>query len=602
MAEIPKSVLADSGGHGLSPDESLRMSSMMGTATGEAGRTPGGSFVNSITGVPFSELIPGGEQAMQSYTSHLPGWMRAASTEVGGGWHVGSLSEQTVQGLDTAAEGISQNFDQRSQRFQGSYAMQQQLREMNAFLKAAYDSGNAELWDKAAKKFAIALGGDAMKGKSWSMNAFADKGYDISALIAEDSDAKGFADRRRRAMNNGMTPTGSGSSGIQAELTRQPYMKQINAASGYLGGIFDVGSTSRAGKGMAASLALPSSIPLQERAVTATIEGASKAGLSLSELAVQAAKASRNVDVTGDAFARLQRTQQRAEQMVGFQQAFEGQTSGQIQIQRFKQAKAMYDLPASTPEALAQRDASMQEMTQEANAARERMRARLQVQRQYEIQVARSTEDFHRTQRWAEADYNIQVDRTNQAARSSATRARHQYNVGIERMNEDYNRSIFRSNRDFDTAEARSKHDFYIAQTRQQRDYHINTGRAVEDFQRCRFRQERDFGIQLARQIEDNAASLYDPYSRIQAKPTWDAANLGVNLRRAEPALPQKRNLDTLRRQGLTSAGHRRARARLDRERPPAAEPHRGLQPGDDPAAERPRQAPRGPLAGADDG
>lgn len=99
----------------------------------------------------------------------------------------------------------------------------------------------------------------------------------------------------------------------------------------------------------------------------------------------------------------------------------------------------------------------------------------------------------------------------------------------------------------------RAEEDFHTQRERAYRDFAINMTRAEEDFQTARARQIRDFNKNLARQIEDAAKTMYDPYTRIQTKATYDAKNLLLNMQEQTEALAkQKDQLDQIRQMGLS--------------------------------------------------
>ena len=114
-----------------------------------------------------------------------------------------------------------------------------------------------------------------------------------------------------------------------------------------------------------------------------------------------------------------------------------------------------------------------------------------------------------------------------------------------------------------------STREYYQQRLMAQFNYQIQAGRAAFDFNRQQFRNEQDFQIQslrnqqdyllqLHRNIKDAESQYYDPYSRIMAKPTWDANDLAANLAQQNVALvQQKQNLDKARADGLSTAAIR---------------------------------------------
>ena len=138
--------------------------------------------------------------------------------------------------------------------------------------------------------------------------------------------------------------------------------------------------------------------------------------------------------------------------------------------------------------------------------------------RQLDKQLARSAEDAATSERRAYRDFN--TERAN---------SDHDFNLNRERQNADYSTNVSRQNEDYNTSV-----------TRANRDFHKGENRALEDYNTGRMRTMRDFNKSMRRMVEDAAASMYDPYKRIQAAQTWDSNSLLANMREQNEAMQRQ--------------------------------------------------------------
>jgi hypothetical protein len=164
-------------------------------------------------------------------------------------------------------------------------------------------------------------------------------------------------------------------------------------------------------------------------------------------------------------------------------------------------------------------------------ADKQRMEARLEVQYQYDTQVDRTNAAFQVSQNIQEASYQRQVVNTTYS----------------------YNLSAARAQQDFNTQQTNAQADYDLSRHNEVRDFNISMARNEADYLLTRTNAIRDFNINVARMVQQSAANLYDPYTRIQTKATWDIQNLMSNMAQQSQALvKQKAQLDALRKEGVT--------------------------------------------------
>ena len=133
-----------------------------------------------------------------------------------------------------------------------------------------------------------------------------------------------------------------------------------------------------------------------------------------------------------------------------------------------------------------------------------------------------------------------------------------------EQGQEELQRSQTRALRDYNLQRQYSEDDFNLQRSRAEDAYNLQRKYAIEDyntsreraekqFNKSRAREEEDHKTQLVRQAEDAAKSIYDVYSRIGTKQTWDAANLLQNMADQSKAMAQQEtDLAKVRKMGLS--------------------------------------------------
>jgi hypothetical protein len=169
--------------------------------------------------------------------------------------------------------------------------------------------------------------------------------------------------------------------------------------------------------------------------------------------------------------------------------------------------------------------------------------AKTRQQDAYDLQAGYNLKDFNTSKAYAEHDYEL--------ARFNTIR---DYNVQTANAAKDVQRSAFLATRDYNVQTANSTKDLQRSAFLATRDYNVSVKNMEADQLRQRALAYRDWAITLARQIADSAKSMFDPYTRIQTKATWDAKNLMVNMATQTASLvKQKSDLDKLRKMGLSA-------------------------------------------------
>ena len=316
-----------------------------------------------------------------------------------------------------------------------------------------------------------------------------------------------------------------------AEIQPGYYSKLLKDIAPDFSAAFDMSKRTATANAFEASRLQPGNAGMMTTAGETFVKAAEDGGKSLAQLAIEAHNAANSVDETSVAFKQIKASAEAV--ALAMQKASINQTGQQTQTEAFKANLGIATSPRGASAASEQeRKDAEKAVYADVESDKQRMIQRLQMQRQFNIQRTRNDEDYSRSRFRANQDYETQV-----------TRVTRNYNTQRTRMINDYGRQITRAYEDYNTQVERT-----------QRDFGISMLRAEEDFQKQRARQIRDFNIQLARNIEDAARSIYDPYSRIQTKATWDAANLMVNLKEQNDAIAkQKKQLDELRAAGLSA-------------------------------------------------
>ncbi len=436
--------------------------------------------------------------------------------------YASALSDKTLKSMDDLAGAIDKRFEAQSDRYGGEYAQQERFRSMEDFYKAALATGDPDKLNEASKRLTGMLGGKGAE-KYIQPGAVDEAGGSFVRAFAKENDKTAAIvadwDKKREAQGGGeFQPTAR--PGYFSELLKNVAPTFSRA--------FDATQTGPAAAAFGAvKPGDPGSITA---AADAMIGEQKRAGRSMSELGIEALKAADKLSDAGQEFAVVMATMQKAEIEMARQSV--DQTPQQGQMNRYAYLRQVANLPPSNNAAIEnKRQAADTESIQMTEGWKQRMAARLMAQYQFQIQSRRAEEDYQTTSSRAWEDYGVQVGRTIR-----------NYNIQRTQAIQDYNKQV-----------ARAEEDYRIQQEREIRDFNINKQRAEEDFQKQRARSIRDFNIQIARQVEDAARSIYEPYSRIQTKATWDAKNLLVNLREQNDAIAkQKAQLDTLRQMGLS--------------------------------------------------
>ena len=364
-------------------------------------------------------------------------------------------------------------------------------------------------------------------------------GSNFAEIIAARDPKGTFAQELKSFKAQGLSTAATG--GVTGTTLPGAVSNMLDAAGDKFGAnLFSNTNTGKFAKAIADAALVPGDAARQQKLVQATLAdaaggsgGASPAG---------------QVAFLGDKIAELNTTighlspgdQQSAAitardalvQQQGFQS--QGLTSTQQQTQRIAGFGAAADIQinAGTDQSIVDaQKAGKAGLQNEQGLIIARAQARLEVQRQYEKTVARSTTAFNLSQVYTAQDYSRAIERTDYSTNLSATRAREEYQISTRYATADYNKSRWRT----------------------QRDFNISQDRAQYEFNKSKLRSERDYQISLKRSIEDAAKTMYDPYSRIQTKATWDMDNLLSNMRQQNEAMvKQKSDLDTLRKRGLS--------------------------------------------------
>ena len=516
LRQLPGGLVTAGGNAGLSSDQVRKAVTDVATAGSQG------------TSGPMSWFMRGGRDSMGTLSNQAgtPGWLRAATFAPGGGLHQSTLTDAGKQQLKTVSEGIAQQTSAQSTRYGANYATQEQLKAMNAALKAAYQSGNGDAFLQLSQQFGQQLGGADLKDKIWSPDDFKAGGFDFGKMVAGSS--RGFASQRQEMLDAQKSSGGNIAAMVQSPAYVSAMRQQVGS---FLADAFDPKNvaSNQAARSVDESLRTPEDVGKQADAVQELVDGAKAAGKSMSDLAIESAKAAQQVGPGGPEAGLLAAVQQRAqsEMMRGEQ----GMTTGQAQMEQYRFLTQRAQIKPTTQAEADQRNADLASAAQMQQDMRQRMVQRLQVQRQADVSAGRAQEDYTLQAGYAKEDYGVQRQRAERNFQIAEERQRHSYQLQVQR----------------------SEEDFYTSRERALRDFSIAMQRGEEDFNKNRARQMRDFNIGLKRQVEDAAASLYDPYARIQTKATYDAGNLMLNLREQTEAMAkQKSQLDALRKLGLS--------------------------------------------------
>ena len=479
----------------------------------------------------FSEgLTSNGRSGMDSLNANVanPDWAKATQFGVGGGQHESRLNEKTKAGLTAVMDQSNQRKAQQGTTFGANYAQQEQYKGWNTMMADTAKSGDAESYSALARKMSLTVNKDANEGKGFdiSPDLVKAKGGVAQALASLDPTfAKNYA---------GYTKEQSAQSGGQfSAYEKQSIDSQtIAKSSPTMSKFFDY-RDAKPGSSQALSAKAaetPEDLSLLDAAVKSMTHSTDGSAKALGDLESQAAAASSGLTAGSPAQIQAAAVQARAGAMK--QDAYKDLTPSQVMIKEIPNLLKLVQNRDNTTEGAKQREEGLTGLRDMKDQLRPLMTARVQAQRSADVGKGLAREDYGIARGYQIKDYNTQVMRTNR----------------------DFNKNLARSEFDFEKSRSRAIQDYGIARVRQSRDFNIQVARTEQDFQISRFRSLRDFNISLKREIEDSASTMYDPYSRIQTKPTWDSANMTANIEEQTAALvKQKRQLDELRKAGLSS-------------------------------------------------
>ena len=490
------------------------------------GPLPG--IAQAIAGVA-NEGAGGGSQGglvgfWEQFLSHpLPGvtdWSQAGTK-----YYPTSLTDASQKAIQDQAGALVNRSVQQTEVYGGEYAEQEKRKGAQLMVEEAIKTGEPAVLNEVTLELTKIFGG-AGKELSITKNEIdAANGDFLTAYAKRNEDFGKVNDeflKKQREQTGGQ---------FGAEVQSGYYSKLLKDVAPTFASAFDKSAWTPISQAFEQSRMNENDAGKLTNAADSFVKYSQDAGKSLSELQIEAHKASGELDQASIAFRQVQASAQSAQRAQA--RAAINQTPVETQAEQFKAQLGIARSPRSSNEAVeAQRVGAEEGITAQLDQDKQRMIARLQMQRQFEIQTRRQNEDYERGRSRTLQDYETQ-----------RTRVIRNYGIQRERMIYDYNKQVERANEDYHTSVERAN-----------RDFNIGLLRAEQDYQRQRARQIRDFNISLARQIEDAAKTMYDPYTRIQTKATWDAKNLLVNMKEQNDALAkQKSQLDELRRMGVSA-------------------------------------------------
>lgn len=328
--------------------------------------------------------------------AHTPGFLRRVSFAPGGGFGPG-LGKETKSQIDDAMAAIGQQYDDQLAKFGQDYADQERAKSVNALVEGVRKSGRGDVYVEVAKKV-TAMYDEELTGEFFTPSAVAGAGGDVTKVIATRSKAVEEMNRRVREGQE------RGGGQIAAVARQDPNRQLFNQLSGTLGRAFDVTGTGPMAKAVQAFQALPN-VSNQTQAVNQIIASADQAGTSMGDLAIAALEASKAVGTNTDQFRLLSQVMARAQSEMARRQVTTGMTPGQAQIQNLEFYGQLASRTPTTEAEAAQQEAAKGAYTGELQSAQQRLVQRLQMQRQFDIQSTRATEDFNRSKAYAEFDY-----------------------------------------------------------------------------------------------------------------------------------------------------------------------------------------------------
>lgn len=430
--------------------------------------------------------------------------------------------------LDLETSSIGQRFNVQKDEFGLSYARQEQARQMNTAIQAAMKSGNEDTVLQLGRRFSQMLTGGKSKAIS-SMEILQSGGDFTKALAHRDKNyAKTWTDLVADpnfdpvGLRQGIKPTSQAS-----PLTEQ--LKNTGPLGTYFSNLAPYASRP-VNDQVNKALAKPEDASLVTGAVESMVADMNKAGQSFQDIAGSATSAANTLkNSAGTPYQLAQKVAAEAQFQLRGQMPF--MRPGQQASAQLEQYQSLANMDPANPEMAGARQQGREGIQDLRSGLGEQMKARLSMQREFEISRSRTTADYDLSRRNAAADYNR----------------------SIARAEESYNISVARAERNYQRQRSRGYAEFKINELQVTQDYNLSIKRAEEDFNRARARATRDFNIQMARQVEDQAKAIYDPYHRITTQAVWDGRQLLVNLQEQATAMKtQQTNLGRARHMGLS--------------------------------------------------
>ena len=474
------------------------------------------------------------------------GWTKKLEFGVGGQMHQSTLKKEDDETLKGAVKTGAQRREAQGQTFGAEYAQQEQLTSYEAMMADAEKSGNAEAYSQLGKYISAALTG---KEQNLSPEQLREHGGLTGALSAGDSDyAKRMAlYNEDRAKQDGGVYTASQKQSIASKTLAQDDLAPT------MSGFFDYRGAAE-GSPQAASMAsaiLPSDLGLLDVAVKSMTGTAGSSAAALATLQGQAQAAAAGLQAGTPEYTQAVAVQQRA----GAKKAYaeEELTPSQRMAVEIPRLADLATNRQNTDEGQAARQEGEQGLIGTRTQVMAQMTARIQAQFSANTQKRNATEDYTTSKDYASKDYTTQVMRTNRDFNTNRVNAEEDFQLQLTRSKEDYDTARLRTLRDFNISVEQSEEDARTSRKRANRDFDISERQAREDAATAKARALRDFNTQVRREVEDSMSSMFDPYTRIAAKSTWDVPNLLGNIKEQNDALDkQKAKLNEIRKAGVS--------------------------------------------------
>jgi TP901 family phage tail tape measure protein len=418
------------------------------------------------------------------------------------------LRKGTQKQVDEVTQLMGQNYDAQNLQYGQAYAMQERIQTANKIIADArrqHVSADQLKYTEQALSKTMGFGDHQFSYGDYGSGANRYGGnVQFSDLLYKN-------DSGYRDVVNSQGIRGSQVSGGLVPLSQQsPLAIAMAQVGGGYGAMFDNTKPTSVTNSVNAALALPGDANLLDKAVNQIVDGATKAGYSLNQVADAAgtAEAKLNGDTTLPAWQMQEAVRQRAMTVQGYGDAFRAPGANiALSIQGHTS-----DLSntGTDPASVKRRQDAQAGLAQDAANLRDLYAQRIQQNQQYNIQLGRSQTDFQTSMGNQHTDFL-----------TSQARAEQDYGISVVRANRNFNEQVLRSEQDF----------------------HLQRQRSL-----------RDFALSMTRGAEDAAKSMYAPFQRIQVQQVWDGRALQANLEQQTQALAlQERNLQRLRKAGLSN-------------------------------------------------